>query len=167
MSTHAFGIGDWRAYTPGGNYFDDPGDGPHLWLRSQPQELRDVRCWYFYRNRIMGKINKAFFIANDSSGALQLFADSASWRQTVQTRHLVPRAWTRWHAENWRSSDTWPLLLIFGWWLMVPLLVLFGYVVYGAIQARFALRNQYVLIVLAILILLGSRLLLDNFPRSI
>jgi hypothetical protein len=145
----------------------DPGNGTHLMILMTREELL-VNRWYFYNGYIIGEMFSGFFIVGERTGEKSIFKDKDKWITETQSRGFRPAIWTRWYTDNWVDGDWLLIWVIFGFIISIPLTVFFILALYRAIvQAHFRLTSFYTIFVLLVVIVIGTTLLLDQYPGSI
>lgn len=105
-STFSMGLGDWQNPTPGHNTMEDPGNGITLRISKTNIEIFPIEEWYFYKDYIIGKTNKNFFIVNENNGNVLQFESDKEWTNFINHNDLKPLIWTRWYSDNWVDNDS-------------------------------------------------------------
>lgn len=169
FKSFGYGLGDWQHITPGGNVMGDPGDGTHLTITKTQQEISGIVKWYFYRDFIIGQISSdEYFIVHEKKGELLLCKSKTEWIRYIQANDLSPSVWTRWYTDNWVDGDyllIWSTLIFF---ISIPFILFFLFALYKAItKERFGITKPNTIFFLATVMVLGSILILDQYPQSI
>lgn len=167
----SFGLADWRDITPGGNTINDAG-GTDLWLRNGA-EIEDVHSWYFYKGYIIGKVGtqkpESYFAVDEKRLRMRLFRTESEFEAFLDSHDLKPALWTRWYQYRWSFTwDDFAMMLAFGFIITIPLLIIFGVILYRAIvREKLSPRRIHTQIVAALGIYTLVKLVLVNFPQSI
>jgi hypothetical protein len=147
------GLGDWQRDTPYGNYMYDAGGGACFVFKHPYQELIGLDRWYFYHGYTVGQYQKGYFIADEKASELKLFTDQKEWEATLVKLDLIP-TWTRWYSDDWHFFDNILVILVFAFYVSIPLLIALGIVFYYAfVREGFNVRKPYTLISLGIIII--------------
>lgn len=158
------GFMDWECQTPGGNEINDFVGFVTLELQDH-QKIEQLKSWYFYKNHIIGKLekDKGFFIVNESTLQVINFNSEQEWKQYLNTQNLTPRIWTRWYQSDWTMLDEGMFWFFYG----VPLLLIISFILYKAIkEERFNLKKPYTIVLLIFIIVIASRYVIEQFPQS-
>jgi hypothetical protein len=146
----------------------DAGNGTFLRLRGQPTEVVAIHQWYFYKSSIVGRTANDYFVADENTGVIKHFPSASLWKHYVNERGLMPQFWPRWHSDNWRVGDSLLPTLFIDWFILIPLLVLLGWLCFKAIRwARLHPSKPYTRVLIAGITLLAWLLWLDYFPQSL
>ena len=111
------GLAEWEIKTPGGNLIShvDPFIAANgTCLRSARPEaiyVAHLDWWRYYRNAVVGKAKKGFFILDETSHAVSFFVSKAELNGAIAERQLgTPTAPQMTPDDGWRQ--VWgPLLL--------------------------------------------------------
>jgi hypothetical protein len=167
IESSAIGLGDWQRDTPYGNYMYDAGGGTSLVFRTPYQELTGVNQWYFYSGHTIGQYSKGYFIADEKRAELKLFKDQQNWETSLVKLKLKP-FWTRWYTDDWHLLDDLLLVMVFAFYVSVPILIVLGIILYYAfIRERFNPSKPYTLIILGLTILIAVQYYLEINPASV
>ncbi len=169
------GLADWGCTTPGGNEISNYRGGIALYLKTG-WTIEGLNKWYFYKSHIIcvNNENKLFIVDErtgvvDSSDAGYILSNRNSSVELLKQKHLEPKIWTRWYDSDWETSlvSNFPLFLIFGFYIAIPLLILYFWLWYKAIRQKLSINKAYPRVVYIITGLVLINYLFDVFPQSI
>jgi hypothetical protein len=111
------GLAEWEIKTPGGNLIShvDPFIGANgtclRGVRPEKIYVAHLEWWRYYRNAVVGKAKKGFFILNETSHAVSFLVSEAELNGAIAERQLgAPTAPQMTLDDGWRQ--VWePLLL--------------------------------------------------------
>jgi len=174
------GLSDWSDKTPYGNEINNFMGSKILYLKNG-QEIENVSQWYFYKEHIIGKTNsndynhsestphvESFFIVNDKSLSIKIFHLKSEWDTFITNNKLKPKFWTRWHYGKWNTMEDLVFILILGFIITIPLMILLGRSIYLSItkeKFNYKMRHTRVSILSTISCLII--VLLNSVPYSI
>jgi amino acid transporter len=166
FNTFSFGLGDWSHETPGANLIMDPGDGNYLRLKNGT-EIHDLKLWYFYKDYIIATTYDDYIIVDERTGQVNRFATEYGWNDYIGQHNLKPFIWTRWYSENWVDYDILIIWLIFLFYISIPIIILFLWILYQSMRYEyFNIQKPYTKIVLIVVLTLGTVVILDFYPQS-
>lgn len=168
------GIADWGNTTPGGNLV-------HNYQGDIGLELNDGRYmpgldkWYFYKGNMVGVFYDSILLVIDEQ---KLSVDTLYTGTDRSPEEVIalsgradirPRLFTRWYETEWDGSFImlYPLLLIFVFYVTIPVTILFGWLWYKAIKQRMNMRRHIPVIVVLVTVYLLVDFLLGKFPGSV
>ena len=170
----SMGWSDWCLYSPGKTRFDNY-TGQSVVLYKNGIITENVRCWYFYKNYILGKYNMndtslfKYFIYNESNYKLTKYKVYKQWQYSIKKQKLKPMLITRWHSEDWVVLNPILLFLLILWFpITLTLLIFYIYIIVKLIKNKSSKRNKTFmqLILLSTVLILLTRWFLDKFPSS-
>ena len=171
LKAHAgVGMGDWQCTTPQSNTFDNySGNGISLSLRNGGfGSVDSLKRWYFYKGFIVGEREHGFFIANEKTAKVQLFATQNTWAKALADAKLKPGYYTRWYNWQWVYYDDIGYYALIFFFMSAPCILIFLYLLYMAFRyEKFNVRKPCTMIVLIVSGLLLITYLLERFPQSI
>lgn len=173
LKVEGLGFSDWKSTTPGGNTGNNFG-GYNIEFFIQGKHIDSVQQFYFYKNHILGiqGVNKlditGYFIIDEWNNKIYKYKNENIWKSQIQKKSLNPVIWTRWYTSNWFELDDWKILFLFGFFVSIPLLVLYIFFLIKAIKIeRFKFFKPYTTSWSVITFLIFLEVILNLYPQSI
>ena len=168
------GLTDWEATTPYGNKINNYGS---VSLFLSDSIVENLTKWYFYKGYIIGLYNEvnqenfaaAYFIVNEQTLEINRYPDLNHWKLKLEQDKLVPFFYTRWYYTDWTFYDDQLLIfLIFGFFISIPLVILFILLMLRAIRIeKLNLKKPCTQVVIIISVFIFLHWISEAFPGSL
>ncbi|WP_346882832.1 hypothetical protein [uncultured Algibacter sp.] len=178
ISLVGIGLSDWSDYTPHGNEINNFMGTDILYLKDGTS-LEDLSSWYFYKKHIIGTLKNynpekkeydkdRYFVANEKTFEIEVFDSEVKWNTFIKDKNLNPKLWTRWYKTQWSFLDGILLLFIFGFFITIPLAVLFLRSLYIAItKEKFNTSKMHTKICITCFMFCFLTISINYLPHSI
>lgn len=161
------GLSDWVCKTPYGNEIQNNG-GIFLYLKDG-RTIEGLNRWYFYKGYIIGKKDSSeyYFAVNEKTAAIFTFPSEQEWDRFIETRNLRPSFWRRWYEKDWEYFDDILFISLVFFYVSVPLLILFFWIVYKSIKReKMSFKKPFTIALAIIVSFILANFLLEQFPQS-